>query len=95
MKSLPINPNVVSPIITLEIRTVAVNAAGAKDAAQISDSAAMVAGSSLTPATCEFLAAVADLDLPGQTTTKRMNVKEAAKVLGLAPWTVRNKCRIP
>ncbi|HEY5744310.1 MAG TPA: hypothetical protein VIS99_17430 [Terrimicrobiaceae bacterium] len=35
MKPLPINPNVVSPIITLEIRTISANTAGAKDVAQI------------------------------------------------------------
>jgi hypothetical protein len=30
MKPLPINPNVVSPIVTLEIRTISANTAGAK-----------------------------------------------------------------
>ena len=35
MKPLPNNPNVVSPIVTLEIRMVAANPAGARDAAQI------------------------------------------------------------
>ena len=39
MKPLPINPNVVSPIVTLKIRTVAFSA-GAKGAAQIARNSA-------------------------------------------------------
>jgi hypothetical protein len=55
MKPLPVNPNVVSPIVTLEIRTVAFNTAGAKDAAQIARNP-QVAGVKLEPATIAALA---------------------------------------
>ena len=55
MKPLPVNPNVVSPIVTLEIRTVAFNIAGAKDAAQIARNS-QVAGVKLEPATIAALA---------------------------------------
>ena len=60
MKPLPINPNVVSPIVTLEIRTVVANAPGAKDAAQIARNS-QVAGIKLEPAT---LAALGGLPSP-------------------------------
>jgi hypothetical protein len=55
MKPLPINPNVVSPIVTLEIRTISANTAGAKDAAQIARNS-QVAGVKLEPATIAALA---------------------------------------
>ena len=55
MKPLPVNPNVVSPIVTLEIRTVAISAAGAKDAAQIARNS-QVAGVKLESATLGALA---------------------------------------
>ena len=55
MKPLPINPNVISPIVTLEIRTIPFNAAGAKDAAQIARNS-QVAGVRLETATVAALA---------------------------------------
>ena len=55
MKPLPVNPNVISPIVTLEIRTVATNVVGAKDAAQIARNS-QVAGVKLEPATIAALA---------------------------------------
>ena len=55
MKPLPINPNVVSPIVTMEIRTVASNIVGAKDAEQIARNS-QVAGVKLESATLGALA---------------------------------------
>ena len=55
MKPLPMNPNVISPIVTLEIRTIPFNAAGAKDAAQIARNS-QVAGVKLETATVAALA---------------------------------------
>ena len=55
MKPLPINPNVVSPIVTLEIRLVETNTPGAKDAAQIAGNS-HVAGIKLESATLAALA---------------------------------------
>ena len=55
MKPLPINPNVVSPIVTLEIRTIATNAPEAKDATQIARNS-QFAGVKLEPATLAALA---------------------------------------
>ena len=57
MKPLPINPNVISPIVTLEIRTIPFNAAGAKDAAQIARNS-QVAGVRLEPPTLAALASL-------------------------------------
>ncbi len=57
MKPLPVNPNVISPIVTLEIRTIPFNAAGAKDAAQIARNS-QVAGVRLEPATLAALASL-------------------------------------
>ena len=57
MKPLPINPNVISPIVTLEIRTIPFNAAGAKDAAQIARNS-QVAGVRLEPTTLAALASL-------------------------------------
>lgn len=54
MMPLPVNPNVISPIVTLEVRTVAANFPGAKDAAQIARNS-QVAGVKLEPATLAAL----------------------------------------
>ena len=56
MKPLPVNPNVISPIVTLQIRTISSTSQGAKDAAQIAGNS-QVAGVKLEPATLAALAA--------------------------------------
>lgn len=57
MKPLPANPNVISPIVTLQIRTVVADFAGAKDAAQIARNS-QLAGVKLEPATLAALGQV-------------------------------------
>ena len=57
MKPLPVNPNVISPIVTLQIRTVVADFAGAKDAAQIARNF-QLAGVKLEPATLAALGQV-------------------------------------
>jgi hypothetical protein len=57
MKPLPVNPNVISPIVTLQIRTVVADFAGAKDAAQIARNS-QLAGVKLEPATLAALGQV-------------------------------------
>ena len=57
MKPLPVNPNVISPIVTLHIRTVVADFAGAKDAAQIARNS-QLAGVKLEPATLAALGQV-------------------------------------